>query len=227
MPNSSDPATALGARLGHDFSHGDLAAAALRHRSAAGVSNERLEFLGDAVLGLAIAEALYERCPELTEGDLTRIRASLVNRDALAGLARRLELGELLAMGVGEQRSGGFQRGSILADALEAALGAVFLDAGYTAARAVVRHLFAEPLSQPPDPTSLKDAKTRLQEALQARGLALPRYRLETSSGPEHAREFTAACDIEALEITGTGRGPSRRRAEQAAAARALELLPQ
>lgn len=225
MSKVPDTAAGLEKRLGYRFAQPALAAAALTHRSAAGNSNERLEFVGDAVLGLAVAEALYAQCPALEEGDLTRMRAHLVNRESLAQLARALDLGALLVMGPGEQRSGGFQRRSVLEDALEAALGAVFLDGGYAAARGVVQRLFAERLASLPDPASLKDAKTRLQEALQARGLALPDYRLVVTAGPDHAREFTAECRIAALALSGQGSGRSRRQAEQAAAAQALAKL--
>lgn len=220
-----DSAVELEARLHYRFSDPALAAAALTHRSAAGTSNERLEFVGDAVLGLTVAEALYEQCPALEEGDLTRMRAHLVNREALAQLARALDLGALLAMGPGEQRSGGFQRRSTLEDALEAVLGAVFVDGGYGAARRVVRGLFAERLAVLPDPASLKDAKTRLQEALQARALALPEYRLVVTAGPEHAREFTAECRIGSLGLSTRGCGRTRRQAEQEAATHALAKL--
>ncbi len=225
MRSSSEPAEQLGKRFAYRFSDPALAAAALTHRSARGPSNERLEFLGDAVLGLAVAEALYARCPLLEEGDLTRLRASLVNRESLAGIARDLRLGEALELGIGERRNGGFQRRSILEDALEAALGAVFLDGGYDAARKVILRLFAGRLDALPAPEALKDAKTRLQEALQARGIALPQYEVVATHGPEHEREFTAHCRVELLDITGVGHGSSRRRAEQAAAAEALARL--
>jgi len=221
----SDPAAELESRLGHRFSEPQLAAAALTHRSARGPSNERLEFLGDAVLGLAIAEALYESRPGLEEGDLTRMRASLVNRESLAAVARSMDLGSIVELGSDEKRNGAFQRHSILADALEAAIGAVFLDGGYAAARAAVRRLFAERLDELPEPERLKDPKTRLQEVLQARGLPLPEYCIVAAGGPEHAREFQAECRVAALELAGTGSGRSRRRAEQAAAAAVLEAL--
>jgi ribonuclease-3 len=223
---ATDAAALLGERLGYRFEDSALAATALVHRSAGrGASNERLEFLGDAVIALAVAECLFERDPELAEGDLTRMRASLVNRKTLAGLAGELRLGELLELGAGERRSGGGRRHSILEDAFEAAMGAVFLDGGYTRAREVVRRLFAERLKQLPDAESLKDAKTRLQERLQARGLALPDYALVAAQGPEHARRFEAACRIAALELIGRGEGRSKREAEQSAAKSALAQL--
>lgn len=222
---SVDPVAELGIRLGHRFGDPMLAAAALTHRSAAGESNERLEFLGDAVIALVIAEWLYEHEPGLEEGDLTRMRASLVNRDTLAALARELELGALLELGGGERRSGGFQRRSILEDAFEAAIGAVFLDGGYRDARAVLRRLFAARLAALPRPEALKDPKTRLQERLQARGLDLPDYTIVAAGGPEHARRFEAECRIAALSLVGRGGGTNKRRAEQAAAAAVLAQL--
>lgn len=220
-----DSVTELGKRLGHRFGDPTLATAALTHPSASGESNQRLEFLGDAVIALAIAEWLYEHEPGLEEGDLTRMRASLVNRDSLAALARDLDLGALLELGGGERRSGGFQRRSILEDAFEAVIGAVFLDGGYASARAVVHHVFAARLDALPDPESLKDPKTRLQENLQARGLGLPDYTVLAVGGPEHARLFEAECRVAALSLVGRGSGASKRRAEQAAAAVILAQL--
>jgi ribonuclease III len=213
-------------RLGYSFKDPALAAEALAHRSARCTSNERLEFLGDAVVNLVIAEALFELRPDLEEGDLTRMRASLVMRDALAVMARKLQIGSLLTLGPGEQRSGAFQRHSILGDALEAVLGAVFLDGGYGSACTVIRRLYAGRLENLPDPGSLKDAKTYLQELLQARGLALPTYAIVETSGPEHARRFAAECQVPELGLVGTGTGTTRRSAEQAAAAALLEIMP-
>lgn len=215
----------LAQRLGYQFDTPSLASEALAHRSAPRASNERLEFLGDAVINLAVAEALLRGGPELEEGDLTRMRASLVNREALFGLARELELGTLLTLGSGEQRTGAFQRHSILADALEAVIGAVFLDGGYLAARAVVRRLYGERLERLPDPRSVMDAKTRLQEALQGRGLALPEYSVTRTGGPAHAPLFAAECRVGALDLSTTGNGTTRRAAEQAAAAAMLERI--
>lgn len=221
----TDSIAELGRRLGYHFADPGTAAQALTHRSAGPVHNERLEFLGDAALGLAVADMLYAEWPDLAEGDLTRMRAGLVNSEALARLARTLGLGDLIMMGIGEQHGGGFQRRSTLEDVFEAVIGAVFLDGGYVAAREVIDRLFAEPLNDLPDPEQLKDPKTRLQEVLQARGIALPEYRLVASSGPDHAREFIAECRIAALGLSGSGRGTSRRRAEQAAADEALNRL--
>lgn len=202
-----------------------MAGQALTHRSAGPVHNERLEFLGDAAIGLAVADMLYEKWPDLAEGDLTRMRASLVNSESLARLARDLGLDELIKMGVGEQHGGGFQRRSTLEDVFEAVIGAVFLDGGYPAAREVLARLAAAPLSALPDPELLKDPKTRLQEILQARGLGLPEYRLTDSTGPDHARQFAAECRVAALNLAGRGSGTSRRRAEQAAADEVLSRL--
>lgn len=227
MQSNSEPARDLEQRIGHRFARPELAAAALTHRSARGPSNERLEFLGDAVLGLAIAEALYARKPDLPEGDLTRMRASLVNRESLAAVARSIDLGKILELGSGEKRSGGFQRRSILEDALEAVIGAVFMDAGYAAAKSTVERLFGERLAALPHPEALKDPKTRLQEVLQGRGLALPEYRIVGAGGPEHERHFTAECRVPELDLLRSGTGRSRRRAEQAAAAQLLEALEQ
>lgn len=222
----TEPLRALQAKLGYEFQDASLANAALIHRSTGTPGNERLEFLGDAVIDLVIGEALYLRRPELREGDLTRMRASLVNREALAALARELELGADVVLGAPERRSGAFQRSSILEDVLEALVGAVFLDGGYAAARTVVLRLFARRLHALPDPESLKDAKTRLQEKLQARGLALPAYALAQASGPEHARRFRMECRVAELGIVGSGTGASRRKAEQRAAADALGQVP-
>ena len=222
----TDEVSLLERRLGYRFKKPERAAQALRHRSAGGTHNERLEFLGDAMIGLAVAEMLYRGRPELNEGDLTRMRATLVNGRALAGMARDLGLGELLTMGAGEQRGGGFQRRSTLADVFEAVIGAVFLDAGYAVTLELLQMLFAAPIEALPHPEQLKDPKTRLQEALQARGLALPEYRIVGSSGPDHARSFRAECRVDELSIEEIGRGTSRRAAEQAAAGAVLKQLP-
>ena len=222
----TDEVSLLERRLGYKFKEPARAMQALRHRSAGGTHNERLEFLGDAMIGLAVADMLYQGNPELDEGDLTRVRATLVNGRALARMARELDLGELLTMGAGEQRGGGFQRRSTLADVFEAVIGAVFLDAGYAATYELLQRLFAAPIEALPDPEQLKDPKTRLQEALQARGLALPEYRIVDSSGPDHARSFRAECRVGELSIAETGTGTSRRVAEQEAAAAVLKQLP-
>ena len=207
--------------LGHDFANPALLAQALTHRSAGPQNNERLEFLGDALVNLIVAELIFEQHPRADEGAMTRLRASLVNGNALAAIARAAEFGDLLHLGPGELKSGGYRRDSILADAFEAVVAAIYLDAGWHACRALVRGLFehrtAEGASAAP-----KDAKTRLQEMLQARGLALPVYELVASHGDEHAKTFDVECRIEELGIRTSGTGTTRRGAEQAAAEQAL-----
>lgn len=212
--------------LGYRFRDAGLLGQALTHRSAGRSHNERLEFLGDALLGAVIASCLFERLPEAREGTLTRYRALLVRRDSLAELAAEIGLGEQLRMGGGELGSGGRQRRSTLADALEAVIGAVFLDGGFAAVERVLRRLYAGRLAALPPEAALRDAKTALQEALQARGLGLPEYRLLGSSGPPHAQRFEASCVIAELGIETTASGSSRQRAEQGAAALALAQLP-
>jgi len=211
----------LAQRLGHAFRTPDLLAQALTHRSHGTRHNERLEFVGDAVLNCVVAQSLFERFPDLPEGDLSRVRASLVNRDTLAEVARRLALSPSIRLGEGELRSGGADRPSILADALEAVYGAVFLDAGFEAARAVIDRTFAEVLGEA-DPAALgKDPKTRLQEWLQGRRMPVPTYRVVAIDGEAHAQTFTVECAIAELGVATLGRGASRRAAEQAAAASA------
>jgi len=216
------PSIALRDRLGHAFRRPDLLAHALTHRSHGATHNERLEFVGDAVLNCVVAAALFERFPAIPEGELSRVRASLVNRDTLARLARGLSLGAEIALGEGEVRSGGGERPSILADALEAVFGAVFVDAGFDAARAVIERVYAGEFVDL-DPAALgKDPKTRLQEWLQARRLAVPEYAVTGIGGEAHAQTFTIECRIPALSIVATGTGTNRRAAEQAAAAEAF-----
>lgn len=198
---------------------------ALTHRSAGGSNNERLEFLGDAVLGLVIAEALFQHLPDATEGELSRMRASLVKRETLAEVARRLDLGEFLALGSGELKSGGFRRDSTLADALEAVFGAIYLDGGFDACRTCILRLFDDRLRNLPSAASLKDPKTRLQEFLQSRRLALPEYEVVEASGQDHNRVFVVDCRVDALDTKYRGSGRSRRRAEQAAAEGMLKML--
>jgi ribonuclease-3 len=205
-------------RLGYAFRRPSLLDQALTHRSYSARHNERLEFVGDAVLNCVIAQALYERFPDLDEGELSRMRARLVNRETLAEVARSLSLSREMRFGEGEQRSGGPDRPSILADALEALYGAVFVDGGFEAARAVIDRTFGDVLRDA-DPAVLgKDPKTRLQEWLQARRLPVPDYAIAEVSGEAHAQTFTAACSIPALSIVTHGSGTSRRSAEQAAA---------
>jgi ribonuclease III len=213
--------------LGYEARDISLFAAALTHRSAAGPNNERLEFLGDAVLNLVVAGLLYRAYPQAAEGDLSRLRARLVSREPLAEVAAELALGELLQLGSGELKSGGFRRESILADALEALWGALFLDGGLSAAEAAITRLLGPRIAALPDPATLKDAKTRLQEYLQARSLALPRYAVERVEGEPHAQTFRVSCAVDSLGRRVHGGGSTRRRAEQEAAERMLgELGP-
>lgn len=212
-------------RLGHDFRRPELLHQALTHRSYGAQHNERLEFVGDAVLDCAIAVALYERFPDSAEGDLSRVRANLVNRDTLARLAGALDLGAYVRLGEGELRSGGKGRPSIVADALEAIFGAVFLDAGFDAARHVVETVYAGELAGLDPAASGKDAKTRLQEWLQARRMPVPEYGVVRVEGEAHAQTFTVECRIAAMNSTTVGTGSSRRIAEQRAAQTAYEQL--
>lgn len=202
-----------------------LFSAALTHRSVAGANNERLEFLGDAVLNLLVAEHLYRAFPQASEGDLSRLRSRLVSGESLAQLAATLQLGEALNLGSGELKTGGFRRKSILADALEALCGAVFLDGGLAAARQAIERLFAPRIASLPAPATLKDAKTRLQEYLQAQGQALPSYVVERIEGEPHAHTFWVRCECLALARSARGSGSTRRGAEQQAAERLLDEL--
>jgi ribonuclease-3 len=203
----------------------ELLEAALTHRSAGPANNERLEFLGDAVLGLVVAEALSERRPQASEGELTRLRATLVKKPTLAEVASGLALGEHLRLGPGERKSGGYRRASILADALEALFGAVYLDAGFEAARRVILQLLGERLASLPAAAELRDAKSRLQEALQARGLERPSYAVERVHGEAHEQRFTVRCEVVQMGLLALGEGHSRQDAEQESARRMLELI--
>jgi ribonuclease-3 len=212
-------------RLSYRFEDPLLLETAMTHRSARGLNNERLEFLGDAILGLVIARALYEKFPDASEGQLSRLRASLVKRDTLAKLAQELELGECLFLGSGELKSGGFRRSSILADAMEAVIGAVERDGGLEAAQELVLHLYRQHLEEVDLKRAAKDPKTRLQEYLQGRAMALPEYEVAEVSGKVHSQTFEVACRVAAMDITTRGTGSSRRKAEQAAAELALAQL--
>jgi len=212
-------------RLGHRFGDPALLDAALTHRSAGRSNYERLEFLGDSVLNFVVALLAFREYPDAEEGELSRYRAALVSSICLAEVAAELGLGEQLRLGSGELKSGGFRRSSILADSLEALFGAVYLDAGLEATSAVIAGLLAGRLRQLPAAEALKDPKTRLQEALQARSLPLPQYALEEVSGEAHEQWFAASCDVAALGLRGRGEGASRRKAEQAAAERVLVAL--
>jgi ribonuclease III len=216
---------ALQQRLGHRFSDEGLLERALRHRSFGADHNERLEFLGDAVLSLAISSLLFERFAGSDEGDLTRIRAHLVREDSLHKVALSLGLPEVLRLSEGEARGGGAQRVSILADALEAVIGATFLDGGFDAARALVQRMFGEIIATTEIGNWSKDAKTELQEWLQARRLPVPIYRISATRGQAHAQTFEVECSVPALSLTHSGEGRSRRLAEQEAAGRMLDAL--
>ena len=210
----------------HPFSEPALLAQALTHRSAGQPHNERLEFLGDAIVNLLVAEALYAAWPKADEGALTRARAELVRESALAGIARTLELGSALRLGPGEMKSGGHRRDSILADAVEAVVGAIYLDAGLDACRQVAMPWFAPLIAALPPPNKVgKDAKTRLQEWLQARGKPLPQYAVLEEGGEDHARVFRASCTLADPVLVREGKGSSRRAAEQQAAEAALQAI--
>ena len=225
MTSADWPGRWVRERLGHEPRDLGLFRAALTHRSATGPNNERLEFLGDAVLNLLIAHRLYEAFPQAAEGELSRLRARVVSREPLAEVALGLGLGEMLQLGSGELSSGGFRRESILADALEALCGAVFLDGGLAAAERLVVRLFTGTIEALPRAEALKDPKTRLQEYLQSRSLTLPRYAILAIEGEQHAQTFEVSCEVPALGRRAQGRGSSRRRAEQEAAERMLSEI--
>ncbi len=212
-------------QLGYNFSDSRLFEQALTHRSAGGPNNERLEYLGDAVLGFVVADALYHRFPEASEGLLSRLRSSLVKRDTLAKIAREFDLGSHLNLGSGELRSGGHARSSILADGVEAIFAAVYLDGGYDAIREVILNIFKAPMEALSLDDHQKDPKTRLQELLQARKLSLPSYQVAVISGEPHQQTFRVRCTVEDLQREVEGTGSSRRKAEQAAAALLLTEL--
>lgn len=224
----STPGGALAAlqqRLGYRFSQPELLRRALTHRSFSAEHNERLEFLGDAVLSLAISGLLYERHADSDEGDLTRVRAHLVREDSLHRVALGLGLPEVLRLSEGELRGGGQQRPSLLADALEAVIGAVFLDGGFAPAHALVQGLFGEVIQATEAESWSKDAKTELQEWLQARKLPVPAYRITATRGQAHNQTFEVECAVAALGLAECGEGKSRRTAEQEAARRLLDAL--
>jgi ribonuclease-3 len=218
-------ADALSARLDYVPRDRALFIVALTHRSANGPNNERLEFLGDSVLNLLLSERLYREFPAATEGDLSRLRARLVSEEPLAEIAQVMQLGELLHLGSGELKTGGFRRQSILADAFEALCGALYLDGGLEAVRAKIGPMFEARIASLPEPSALKDAKTRLQEHLQGSGWALPAYTVKRTSGEPHEQSFLVSCSLPHSGLETEGEGPSRRRAEQVAAQAALKAL--
>jgi ribonuclease-3 len=217
--------TLLQSRLGHTFTDAALLQQALTHRSHSSLHNERLEFLGDSILNCVVASILFDRYSKIDEGDLSRLRANLVKQQSLYEIAQRLELSQFLRLGEGELKSGGFRRPSILADTLEALFGAIYLDAGFNAARDVIRSLYI-PILDTVDPKTLgKDAKTLLQECLQGKKIALPQYNVVATHGAAHNQEFEIECLVPKLDIQVFGTGGSRRAGEQAAAKRALEAV--
>lgn len=217
--------TLLQNRLSHTFKDAGLLQQALTHRSHSSVHNERLEFLGDSILNCVVASLLFDRYSKIDEGDLSRLRANLVKQQSLYEIAQRLELSQFLRLGEGELKSGGFRRPSILADTLEALFGAIFLDAGFNAARDVIRSLYI-PILDSVDPKTLgKDAKTLLQEYLQGKKIALPQYNVVATHGAAHNQEFEIECLVPKLDIQVFGTGGSRRAGEQAAAKLALEAV--
>ncbi len=212
-------------RLGLGFAREELLEIALTHRSHGTPNNERLEFLGDAVLNLVISAVLFRKFPVSDEGTLSRLRANLVNGETLAGVARRLDLGEDLRLGPGELKSGGFRRDSILAGALESVIGAAWLDGGYEVAREFIERIFDPEIDAVSLERAIKDPKTRLQEYLQARQRALPDYQVVNTTGRDHTRVFRVECRVDGLPEPVGGEGGNRRKAEQDAAFRALTLL--
>ena len=225
MADSPHALHALERRLGHRFSQPRLLERALTHRSAASEHNERLEFLGDAVLTTAISSMLYQQQPDAAEGELTRMRAQLVREKSLHRLALALELPAAVRLSDGEARGGGAQRASILADAMEAIVGAVYLDGGFEAARRVIERLFGDTVAAAHVESSGKDAKTALQEWLQGRKLPVPSYRIVATTGQAHAQVFDVECAVEVLKVSARGSGRSRRAAEQEAAQKLLAML--
>lgn len=215
----------LARKLGLKFKQPMLVKRALTHRSAHADNNERLEFLGDSVLGFVIAERLYQKFTEADEGVLSRLRATLVNQTALANIARKLSLGDYLILGSGELKSGGYRRDSILSDAMEALIGALLIDQGMDACRVWILGLFADQIDGLSMRDWKKDPKTRLQESMQARGLDLPAYTLKSLVGQPHDQSFVVECRVSLTEETCEGRGSSRKRAEQESAEKMLAKL--
>jgi ribonuclease-3 len=211
--------------LDYEFQNVQLLEQALTHRSAAGTNNERLEYLGDAVLDFVISEVVYLQRPDASEGALSRLRSSLVKDATLAELSNELGIGGYLILGSGEKKSGGHRRASILADALEAIFGAVFLDSGFDEARRIIHNAFASRIIEIPDSAEQRDPKTRLQELVQARKIALPEYRVEKVDGKAHKQTFEVRCTIEELDASTTGSGMTRRDAEQESAEQMLAII--
>ncbi|CAM2871169.1 MULTISPECIES: ribonuclease III [Vibrio] len=221
----TSPVSRLEKKLTYQFKDPELLDLALTHRSANGKHNERLEFLGDSILSFVIADDLYHRFPKINEGDMSRMRATLVRGHTLAELGREFELGDYLKLGPGELKSGGFRRDSILADAVEAIIGAIYLDSGTEAVRGIILSWYQTRLDAIKPGVSQKDPKTRLQEFLQGRRKPLPVYTVTNIKGEAHNQEFTVSCDVAGIGMPVIGKGTSRRKAEQAAAETALEQL--
>ncbi len=225
MKSSALALKRLSNKIGYTFNNIDLLLQALTHRSAKGTHNERLEFLGDSILGYVIAEVLFQKFPTHDEGDLTRMRSTLVRGITLAEIGRGFDLGEHLILGPGELKSGGHRRDSILEDAVEAIIGAVYLDSDNDTAKALVLNWFADRLDKIKPGNEQKDPKTRLQEYLQARKIALPLYDVVHTSGQSHNQQFTVRCTTEVIKTEVITKGTSRRKAEQAAAQQVLALI--
>jgi ribonuclease-3 len=221
----NSPINKLERKLGYQFNNAQLLDLALTHRSAAGLHNERLEFLGDSILSFVIADDLYHRFPKVNEGDMSRMRATLVRGNTLAELGREFVLGDYLKLGPGELKSGGFRRDSILADAVEAIIGAIYLDSDIEKARQIILGWYQTRLDSIQPGLSQKDPKTRLQEVLQGRRKPLPVYSVTKIKGEAHNQEFTVSCEVAGIGTPVVGKGTSRRKAEQAAAEQALEQL--
>lgn len=221
----TNPIDKLQRCIGYTFSNAALLRLALTHRSASGTHNERLEFLGDSILGFVIADDLYARFPKLDEGRMSRMRASLVKEQTLAELGREFALGDVLQLGPGELKSGGYRRDSILADAIEAIIGAIYLDSSIENVKSIVLNWYQERLNNIDPEVGQKDPKTRLQELLQSRRKSLPEYNVIKIQGEAHNQQFTVECTVEGLEQAVLGKGTSRRKAEQAAAEIALQTL--
>ncbi|XPF93660.1 ribonuclease III [Colwellia sp. RE-S-Sl-9] len=225
IKNTPHALTALSKRIGYTFNDQNLLLQALTHRSAKGLHNERLEFLGDSILGFVIAEALFNQFPQHDEGDLTRMRSSLVKGVTLAELGRNFKLGEHLILGAGELKSGGHKRDSILEDAVEAIIGAVYLDSDQKRCKALILAWFSERLANIKPGNGQKDPKTRLQEYLQGRKIELPEYEVLEITGQSHNQQFTVKCITSVINTEVVAKGTSRRKAEQSAAQQVLDLI--
>lgn len=223
MPHT--PLEQLEQRLNHTFQNPALLRQAVTHRSMGNQNNERLEFLGDSILGFVVSDMLYHHYPDVPEGDLSRLRARLVRGESLAEIAREFEIGDALLLGQGELKSGGFRRDSILADAVEAIIGAIYLDSGFAVCEEWLKNLFEQRINNLPPLTELKDPKTRLQEWLQARKHQLPNYEVVKVKGEGHLQTFIITCRVDDVDVVTQGEGGSRRKAEQEAAALAIAKL--